>query len=400
MPDAGLIDDSVGCTATTVKLTALLLPEVVDTLTLRAPAVAVALTAKVAVIVFALTTVTLLTDTSELLIDTEAPALKFVPVSVTPTDVPCKPDEGLIDESVGCATSTVKPTALLLPAELDTVTLRAPAVAAALTVKVAVIVVALTTVTLLTATSALLIETVEPATKFVPVSVTTTAVPRVPDGGLIEEIVGGARTTLKLATLLVPAEVVTVTLRGPAVAEASIVNDVLRPVVPAETICPMVMPPPPTLIVVDPETKFVPVRVTLTVVPCVPEAGLIDANVGIGRTAKSPPELEPPPGPGFVTPMAKLPEAVRSAEGIVAVNAVEETKPVAIGVPPNVACELATKFVPVICSAVADAPTPADAGVKLETVGAGFSTFTLNVAVPPPGAGFTINPLSVPTTAV
>lgn len=306
----------------------------------------------------------------------------------------------MIDESVGCATSTVKPTALLLPAELDTVTLRAPAVAVALIVNVAVIVVALTIFTAPTVTSALLIETVVPATKFVPVNVTPTAVPCVPDEGLIEETDGGARTTLKLVALLVPADVVTVTFREPGVAVASIVNDALRPVVPAEAICPMVMPPPLTLIVVAPATKFVPVRVTLTVVPCVPEPGLIDNSVGIGRTAKFPPELEPPPGPGVVTPTAKFPAAVSSAAGIVAVNAVEETNAVAIGVPPNVTCELETKFVPVTCSAVAAAPTPTDWGVKPETVGDGFSTFTLNGAVPPPGAGFEINPLSVPATAV
>jgi hypothetical protein len=98
--------------------------------------------------------------------------------------------------------------------------------------------------------------------------------------------------------------------------------------------------------------------------------------------------------------MAKLPGAGSSEAGIVAVRRLEETNPVATGVPPNVTCELGTKSVPVTCSEVAGAPTPADVGVKLETAGAGFNTFTENVAVPPPGPGLEIKPLSVPTLAV
>jgi hypothetical protein len=289
----------------------------------------------------------------------------------------------------------------LVPAEVETVTLRGPTAAVELIVKVVVIDVALTTVTGPTDTSLLPVETVAPEVKLVPVSDTLTTAPCRPEAGLIDTSVGGAGTTVKVTALLVPAAVETVTFRGPGVAAESIVNDVLRKPEPAPKPTVLwVMPPPLIVIVVAPDTKFVPASVTFTTVPCMPEDGLTDDSVGAGKIVKLPPWFEPPPGPGFVTPMTKLPEADSSVEGIVAVRRVEETNAVTIGVPPNVTCELDTKFVPVTCNVVTDAPAPADVGVKAETVGAGFNTLTVNVAVPPPGAGLDINPLSVPATAV
>ena len=79
---------------------------------------------------------------------------------------------------------TVKATAEVVPPAVVTVTLRAP-VAVAEIDNVAVIWVALTTVTLLTVTSADETVTVAPARKFVPVRVTGTVAPWTPLDGAI-----------------------------------------------------------------------------------------------------------------------------------------------------------------------------------------------------------------------
>src|SRR5688572_11522798 len=151
-----------------------------------------------------------------------------------------------MDKSVGVAGSTVNVTAALVPPGVETVTLRGPTVAVGLIVKVVVRDVAPRTLTGPTVTSALLIETVAPATKPVPVSVTLTDAPCRPAAGLIEVSAGGARPTVKIAALLVPPGVETVTFRGPGVAVGLIVNEVVRPVGLPTTIPPSVMPPPLT----------------------------------------------------------------------------------------------------------------------------------------------------------
>ncbi len=83
---------------------------------------------------------------------------------------------------------------------------------------------ALTTVTLLTDTPVLLIFTVAPETKFVPVRVTGTVVPSAPLFGLIEVRVGPVEVTVNVTALLVPAVVVTVTLAAPEAALAAMVK--------------------------------------------------------------------------------------------------------------------------------------------------------------------------------
>ena len=79
---------------------------------------------------------------------------KFVPVRVTGTLAPWTPLAGAIAVRVGAAALTVKTTGAVVPPVVVTVTLRAPVVAVAAMVNVAVIWVALTTVTLLTVISA------------------------------------------------------------------------------------------------------------------------------------------------------------------------------------------------------------------------------------------------------
>jgi len=85
-----------------------------------------------------LTTFMALTVTP-LLTCTSAPEMKFVPASVTGTAVPCAPLLGLTEVRVGPVEVMVNVTALLVPAEVVTVTLTAPGVAVAAMVKVAVI---------------------------------------------------------------------------------------------------------------------------------------------------------------------------------------------------------------------------------------------------------------------
>jgi len=174
---------------------------------------------------------------------------------------------------------TVKVTLLVVPPDVVTVTLRPLRVAAPLMVKVVVIVVEFTTVTALWLTPPPEIPTVAPLVKFVPVSVTGTDVPRVPEVGLIEVRVGGGAFTMVNVTLLVvPEGVTTDTFRAVRLAPAEIVN-VAVTVESFTTVKPLaVTPPPDTFTAVAPVSR-VPVRVTETDVPLAPEAGAIEVRV-------------------------------------------------------------------------------------------------------------------------
>src|SRR2546426_42093 len=83
----------------------------------------------------------------------------------------------------------------------------------------AVAVVALETTTLPTMMPVpLAVTVVAPSTKFDPVRVTGTLVPRGPDDGLIASSAGTPGTTVNMRALLVPPAVLTVMLRGPGAA--------------------------------------------------------------------------------------------------------------------------------------------------------------------------------------
>jgi hypothetical protein len=113
----------------TVKFTAPLVPADVDTFTLLVPVAAEEEIVKVAVIRVELTTVILLAVTPEPLTAIVAAEMKFVPVRVTATLLPCFPLTGEIEVSVGAGVLTVKVTGLVVPAEVVTVTSLAPAAA-------------------------------------------------------------------------------------------------------------------------------------------------------------------------------------------------------------------------------------------------------------------------------
>src|SRR5262249_19840212 len=148
------------------------------------------------------------------------------PVRVTGTLCPWLPWLGLSEVKVGAAPPefTVNVTGLLVPAEVVTVTFCGPVGAPLAIVKVAVIWVLLGTATLLTVTPVPLSATVELPVKFVPVIVTLTTAPVFPLLGLIVVVVGGPRFTVNVTPLLVPLDVVTVTVRGPVVAPLAIVK--------------------------------------------------------------------------------------------------------------------------------------------------------------------------------
>ena len=91
---------------------------------------------------------------------------------------------------------------------------------------------------------------------------------------------GSGTVTVKICAPLVPAAVVTVTLRGPSAAAGSstklAVSDVALPTTTLLTVTPL----PLTATVVAPATKPVPVSVTATVVPRRPRFGETLISVG------------------------------------------------------------------------------------------------------------------------
>jgi hypothetical protein len=263
----------------TVKVTGLLALPPVFTVTLAALAFAVAAITNVAVICVDETTVNELTVIPLLLTLRIEPAAKLVPVTVTGTLAPCSPLLGLIDVIVGVAAGfTVNIIALVVPAGVVTVTFAGPSPALDPTTRVAVMWPESTTDTALTVTPAFETFTVAPGVKLAPVNVTGTLAPWAPLLGLIEVSVGCGDWIVKLTAPLVPPAVVTVTLTGPAIAVAAIVN-VTVIWAPLTTVTALAVIPLLTL-TVAPLTKPVPAKVTLTVAPCRPVFGLTELSVG------------------------------------------------------------------------------------------------------------------------
>ena len=91
-----------------------------------------------------------------------------------------------------------------------------------------------------------------------------------------------AGTTENVCGALVPPAVVTVTLLWPIAAAESIVNVAVADAALATTTLLTATPPPLTVTLVEPTTKFVAASVTVTVAPCAPLAGEILLRVGEG----------------------------------------------------------------------------------------------------------------------
>jgi hypothetical protein len=254
------------------------------------PVVAVLATLRVAVIVVEFTTVKVpgASDTPPPRPVSPVAPVRFAPVRVTATaTVPvagCVAEFGLI--AVSLAPCTVKGTALLAAAAPATVTVTlwaAVVEAPAEMVKVAVNVVELVTVTPLTVMPPPETATVvSPFMKFVPVSVTGTAVLRTPVGGATEVNVGVAGiVTVNATVLLTPPGAVTETVLAVPAAPAVIVKVVVISVSLTTVIGPTVMPPPATVTAVVP-VKPLPKMLTGTAAPCprTADVGAIDVSTG------------------------------------------------------------------------------------------------------------------------
>lgn len=217
-----------------------------------------------------LATVTLLTVMPLPVAPTVAPAMKFVPVRVTFTAVPCMPLLGVTEVRVGvlCAAVTVKVSMLLVPPLVTTQVLCAPVATVEEMLYVAVICVGLTTTMLVWVSPLPCRWTCDAEVKFVPVRVTLTEVPRAPLDGVTDVRVGTPVTafTVNGVVPLVPALVVTETVWVPTVADAPIVKVAVACVVLTTEAFDTVMPEP-LVLMVSGETKPVPVRVTGTEEP-------------------------------------------------------------------------------------------------------------------------------------
>jgi hypothetical protein len=281
-PLVGVIETSVGGGAT-VNVWLAVVPPAVVTVTPWPPSGAPAAIWNVAVIVVLFVTVVAVTviPVPGVTLIVLAPVMKFVPVSVTFTFVPAIPLVGVIAVSVGSGGLTVNITVPVVPPAVVTDTVRAPSVAPAVIVNVAISVSPPAPgVTFVTVTPVPLTATVAPATRFVPVSVTGTTVPCTPLVGLIVVSVGGGGFTVNVWLPEVPPAVVTLTFCPPSVAFAAIVKVAVMLVALATAVAETAIPPPAGTLIALPATKFVPVSVTGTTLPCTPTAGLIAVSVG------------------------------------------------------------------------------------------------------------------------
>jgi len=100
-----------------------------------------------------------------------------------------------------------------------------------------------------------------------------------PITGVVELTVTGSKFTVNVCELLVMPELVTVTFWAPVVVPAPMVNVAVIDVV-LTTVVLLTVMPVPLKPIVDPDPKYVPVRVTGTDCPCVPELGPTAVSVG------------------------------------------------------------------------------------------------------------------------
>jgi len=279
-PVMGAIENSPAGGTVTVKVTALLFPAGVVTVTFLAPAVAPAAILMVAVTDVSLTTVKPLTEMPLPEKLSEVVPVRPVPVSVSPRPVVLRLAEaGAIEVSTGPVIANGR--VLLAPPGVTTAIFTEPIAAAVVLVKVAVMAVALVTATplIVNPVAAGVATTVDPVTKFVPVSSTDIDVPRNSELGAIEVNVGaGGATTVNVPAFVVPAGVVTVTFLAPNVAFAAMVKVAVTVVALTSTTLLTVTPVPDTFTALV-RAKPVPVIVTGTTVPCAPVLGATEAIV-------------------------------------------------------------------------------------------------------------------------
>jgi hypothetical protein len=329
---------------------------------------------------------------------------KFVPVSVIPVaTAPTVAELGAMDVSAGAGLLIAKLCPVDVPPPgvgLKTVTEGVPELARSEAGTAAVSEVALTNVVV----SAVPFQfTTEPATKFVPVTVSVNADPPVSaELGESEVSVGAGLLMVKVCPEVVPppgAAFVTVTetvlpfamseAGTAAVSEVALTNVVTSAV--------------PFQFTVEPATKFVPVSVSVNVEPpAVADAGEMEVSVGDGLLiVKTRSREVPPPGVGFATDTALIPPRATSDAGTLAVSEVSLTNVVVSGVPSHLTVDAPTNPVPVRVSVNVEAPAVTKVGEMEVSVGAGLLMLKVCAEeVPPPGVGLKTVTEAVPDAAM
>ncbi len=256
------------------------------------------------------------------------------------------------------------------PSALVTVTVRAPVLAPASIVTLAVSSVEDLNVVELTAMPEPKDE-VAPLVKPLPLIATVWATAPWPrELGLVLVTVGAAVIVKALAEPVPPSALVTETVRAPVLAPASIVMLAVSSVedlsvveltvtpAPKEAVAPLVKPEP----------------LIATVCPTAPwprELGLVLETVGAAVTEKIA-EPVPAPASGFVTVTLREPTVAFAAIVIATVSSVEDLSVVELTVTPlpeKVAAAPPAKCVPAIVTVWAPEPWPREAGLAAATVG-------------------------------
>src|SRR6516225_1273954 len=283
-PEAGVIELIIGVPGfTTVKVTGVVVPLGVVTVTFLAVRAAPGVIVNVALTCVSLTTVTPLTVMPPPVTLTAVAPVRLMPVSTTGWAVPRAPVLGAIENSPAGGTVTVKVTALLVPPSPVTVTFLAPAVAPAEMLIVAEMLVppaaTVKPVTVIPGPEKL--RDVAPVSP-VPVSVIPRpVVPRLAETGAMAVSVGPV--IANGSVLLVPPGVITSTLTEP-IAAAVVLLIVAAIVVALVTVTPLTVTPVAAgaMVTVEPATKLVPVSSTPTDVPRISVFGVIEVSVGAG----------------------------------------------------------------------------------------------------------------------
>jgi hypothetical protein len=268
---------AAGSAAVTLKVTELLVPPGVLTVTLLVAIVAALAIANVALTVVSFTTVTPDTVIPAPAFTVVAP-VKAAPVRVTLTLAPRAPEVGLMLDRDGGA-STVKGTVLVGPLGVVTLTFLVDGVAFAATMNKAVAVLSFVTLNRITVTPL--------PTPFSPVApvrpepfrVTWKRLPRAAEAGVIDVNVAGT-VTLKLTVLVVAPGTLTLTVLAPVVAVPAIPNVAVTVVSFTAVNAVTVIPVPDTFKDVAP-VRPAPVNVTGTLVPRSPAFGLIDESTSL-----------------------------------------------------------------------------------------------------------------------
>jgi hypothetical protein len=360
---------------------AAVVPIGVVTLTVLAPSVAPVVILNVAVTVVLFTAVIPLTVTPVPETVIAVAPVSPVPVRVTETAVPRRPEPGATAVSVGGRTVNV--TVLLAPPGVVTLTVLAVAWAVAVMVKLAVTVVEFTTVIPLAVTPVPFTDTAEAPVRLVPVRVTEMVAPRKPELGAIEVNTGAGGAVIAKATFpVVPPGVVTLTLRDVRAAVPVMVK-VAVTVVEFTTVRPLtVMPVPETFTAVAP-VRPAPVRVTDRLVPRTPVTGLIEDNVGAVTVKLTVPLV--PPGVVTLTVFALSPALDAIVKVAVTVVAFTLVMPLTVTPPPDtVIADVPARLVPVRVTATVEPLTP-ELGEIEDSVGLRITSW---YSIAPTSTGF------------